>query len=388
MACNRGKNCSQGAPRGAARARHGGQDDVKELTQPPVYLSPEPGMNTFATLPADCQDPGHGALDKYAQRRTYTLFISWSVTAVLLFALFQHLVVLNIPLQDMRPHLLAVPGMVGAVFGYLLAKIRLLHIRSRCQVKVITEREQRLRREIDLRGQVEASLREQQRQLETSNRELESFSYTVSHDLRAPLRSVSGFSEALVADCGDRLDDNGRDYIGRIQRGCERMDHMIDCLLALSRVSRADLVRENVDLSAIASDIAARLMEQEPGRQVEFDIEPGLTVEGDLNLLTIVLENLLGNAWRFTGNTRQARIGFGRQQDSGENLFCVWDNGPGFDSRHAAEIFKPFVRLHSQEQFPGSGIGLATVQRALLRQGGRIEAHGSPGEGARFCFAV
>ncbi len=323
-----------------------------------------------------------------ARRRTFALFIGCSVTAVLGFALFQHMVVLQIPFAEIKPPILIVPTVVGGVFGYLLAKVRILHLRSRYQLELITERDRQLQQEIDVRKRIERSLREQRQSLEVANEELKSFSYSVSHDLRGPLRTLSGFSHALADDYSDSLDEMGKHYLSRIQSGCRRMEEMIDCLLTLSRVSRADIVLESVDLSSVAGEILHELAEQYPERHVEIEITPDLRVEGDRRLLMVVLENLFSNAWKFTAGKEGARIQFLREEQDGQQVLCVRDNGAGFDMEYARKLFVPFSRLHQQEEFPGSGIGLATVQRALVRQGGRIWAKGKVGQGACFCFTL
>ena len=225
--------------------------------------------------------------------------------------------------------------------------------------------------------------------LATANSELESFSYSVSHDLRSPLRSIDGFAQALAEDYEQRLDDTGRDYLARIRAAAQRMGTLIDDLLSLSRVTRVELVRAPVDLTALATDIAARLREQNPGRAVLWRIEPAVTAEGDARLLRIALENLLGNAWKFTSKREGAIVEFGVEMlGDGRRAFCVRDNGAGFDMAHAAKLFGAFQRLHGVTEFAGTGIGLATVQRIVRRHGGRVWANASPGAGATFFFTL
>jgi signal transduction histidine kinase len=334
-----------------------------------------------------CEDVGD-APGAAARRWVYVRFIGGSILVVLAFALFQHLVVLGIRPAELRPQLLVVPAVVGAVFGLLLAKVRILHLRSRCQLQLILERDRRLEREIQERKRVETSLREQRRQLTLSNDELRSFSYSVSHDLRTPLRAVSGFSQTLDEEYGLSLDDKGRDYLARIRNGCQRMEAMIDSLMLLARVSQADLLREPVNLSLIARDILNEFSDREPNRKVELDVEPDLVAVGDRRLLTLAMQNLLANAWKFTARQPAARIAFRHRDQEADRAYCVEDNGVGFDMKYAAKLFAPFGRLHREEQFPGSGIGLATVQRAIARHGGQIWADGQPGLGARFCFTL
>jgi PAS domain S-box-containing protein len=226
-------------------------------------------------------------------------------------------------------------------------------------------------------------------QLEATNHELETFSYSVSHDLRAPLRSIDGFSQALMEDYHDRLDAQGQDYLQRICGATQRMSELIDALLGLSRVTRAGVQREPLDLSAMAWTIAAELRRQDPVRVVEFAVTPQLSTEGDSRLLRIVMENLLGNAWKFTAQRDPAQIQFGaRVLPDGTKAFFVHDNGAGFDMTYADKLFGAFQRLHSMSDFPGTGIGLATVQRIVRRHGGRVWAEGKVGEGATFYFTL
>jgi PAS domain S-box-containing protein len=225
-------------------------------------------------------------------------------------------------------------------------------------------------------------------ELATVNHELEAFSYSVSHDLRAPLRAIDGFSQALLEDCAEQLDDVGRDYLGRVRRAAQRMGVLIDDLLKLSRVTRADMHRQEVDLSALAERIAQDLRADQPDRMADLVIERGLTVEGDARLLQIVLENLLGNAWKFTAGREPARIEFGRTTEGGEAVYFVRDNGAGFDMAHGDQLFRAFQRLHDAATFPGTGVGLATVQRIIHKHGGRVWARGEVGRGATFSFTL
>ena len=250
-------------------------------------------------------------------------------------------------------------------------------------------------RDIGERKRAEAERAELTRQLarytaelEAANRELEAFSYAVSHDLRAPLRSIDGFSQALLEDYGDRLDAPGQDYLRRVRAATQRMGELIDDLLELARVTRAELRREPVDLSELARGIVERLREAEPGRQVEFVIAGALAAEGDPRLLRIVLENLLGNAWKFTSGRPNARIEFGSADRDGERVYFVRDNGVGFDMAYAQRLFGAFQRLHTSAEYPGTGVGLATVQRIIHRHGGRIWAEAQPEAGATFSFAL
>jgi PAS domain S-box-containing protein len=225
--------------------------------------------------------------------------------------------------------------------------------------------------------------------LEAANRELEAFSYAVSHDLRAPLRSINGFSQALLEDAAARLDEQDKDYLTRIRGATQRMAQLIEALLALSRITRAELQREDLDLSAMAKAIAADLQGQEPMRHVAFVIAEGLRATGDPRLLRVGLENLLGNAWKFTAKRPQACIEVGRlTQPDGILAFFVRDNGAGFEMAYADKLFAPFQRLHRTAEYEGTGIGLATLQRIIYRHGGRTWAEGAVDQGATFYFTL
>ncbi|HJQ60700.1 MAG TPA: ATP-binding protein [Vineibacter sp.] len=225
-------------------------------------------------------------------------------------------------------------------------------------------------------------------ELETLNRELEAFSYSVSHDLRTPLRAVDGFSQALLEDSGDRLDATGRQHLARVRGAAQRMGMLIDDLLNLARVSRTELNVERVDLASIARTVVEELRHEAPAREVEVEIEAELPTDGDPRLLRVALENLLGNAWKFTAGRTPARIEFGRGQVNGERTFFVRDNGVGFDMAYAGKLFGAFQRLHDARDFAGTGVGLATVQRIIHKHGGRIWAESRPGEGATFRFTL
>jgi signal transduction histidine kinase len=224
-------------------------------------------------------------------------------------------------------------------------------------------------------------------ELERANHELGAFSYSVSHDLRAPLRAIDGFSKALLSDYAERLDEQGRHYLQRIRAGSQRMSSLIDDLLELSRIGRAPLKRGTLELGRIAEAVASELRQREPSRTLTFEIAPGLSTLGDERLLTIVLENLLGNAVKFTAKTAHARIWVGREP-RGERAFFVRDNGAGFDMSYASKLFAPFQRLHADSEFEGTGIGLATVQRIVARHGGRIWAEAAVRHGATFFFTL
>jgi PAS domain S-box-containing protein len=237
-------------------------------------------------------------------------------------------------------------------------------------------------------AQLNADLQVGANHLREVNRELETFSYSVSHDLRAPLRSIDGFSQVLLEDYADRLDGEGRDALQRVRRAAATMGELIDALLALSRINRVQLRSEPVDLSALAETIAAELRQTQPDRQAEFVIAPGLVVDGDPTLLRAMLGNLLGNAWKYTEPRGTARIEFGSREGSGERVYFVSDNGVGFDMAYVGKLFGAFQRLHRQGEFGGTGIGLATVQRIVHRHCGRIWAEGAVDQGASFSFTL
>jgi signal transduction histidine kinase len=242
----------------------------------------------------------------------------------------------------------------------------------------------------DIAPLVHAEQEAQQRAIEAEalNRELEAFAYSVSHDLRAPLRAIDGFSQAVLEDYGGKLDATGETYLQRIRAGSQRMGQLIDDLLKLSRASREPLRPVTVNLSALADEIVAGLRNADPAREVEVRIQPGVTARGDKQLLNIVLVNFLNNAWKFTGEADRAIIEFGTTKQDEEVVYYVRDNGAGFDMTYADKLFAPFQRLHSLQEFPGNGVGLATVLRVLNRHGGRAWAEGQVGQGATFYFTL
>ncbi|HEY5948830.1 MAG TPA: ATP-binding protein [Kofleriaceae bacterium] len=235
---------------------------------------------------------------------------------------------------------------------------------------------------------VKADLLAAKDKAEAANRELEAFSYSVAHDLRAPLRGVDGFAQALIEDYKDKLDANGMRYLERIRAAAQRMASLIDDLLNLSRVTRADFKREPVDLTRVAKAALANLQRNEPARSIEVTIAEGMQALGDARLLAIVFDNLLGNAWKFTGKTAAPRIEVGMQTAGNERVYFVRDNGAGFDETYRDKLFGVFQRLHSVSDFPGTGIGLATVLRIIERHGGRVWAEGAVGQGATFYFTL
>ena len=249
-------------------------------------------------------------------------------------------------------------------------------------------------RDITERKRAEDQISDLSRQMERRNadliainKELESFSYSVSHDLRAPLRAIDGFSLALLEDAQDRLGGEEKEHLLRVRAATARMGQLIDDLLGLARTARRELVRERVDLSRLAQEVASQFQMAEPERHPTVIIASNLEVEGDRQLLRVMLENLLGNAWKFTSKRPDARIEFGVRQDR-QPVYFVRDNGAGFDMRYADKLFGAFQRLHDGNEFPGSGVGLASVQRIVNRHGGRIWAEGTVGEGATFYFVL
>jgi PAS domain S-box-containing protein len=245
-----------------------------------------------------------------------------------------------------------------------------------------------LMRDVSERKQAEQELRQARDAAEASSRELEAFSYSVSHDLRTPVRSIDGFSQALIEDYGDRLGDEGKDNLLRVRAAAEKMSELIDDLLELSRTGRTALHQQTVDLSAMAREIAQELRASSSERQVEFIIGEGISAWADPRLMRVVLQNLLDNAWKFSANQPQARIQFGSFFDGGQPVYYVQDNGIGFDVAFSERLFIPFQRLHEEEGVPGTGVGLALVQRIIVRHGGRIWAESAVGRGATFYFTL
>ncbi|MFN7146921.1 MAG: sensor histidine kinase, partial [Myxococcota bacterium] len=235
---------------------------------------------------------------------------------------------------------------------------------------------------------LERRVEERTAELQAVNEELQAFAYSVAHDLRSPLRAMDGFAQVLLSTEGERLAPQSAAYLARIRANAQRMNELIDGLLKLSRVTRADLVRQTVDLSALARAIVSELRHQHHGREVDIRIAEGLWADGDLHLLRIALVNLFENAWKFTSTTPDARIVFERAERDGKLVFVMRDNGVGFSMEHAEQLFGAFQRLHPREAFEGTGIGLATVKRIVTRHGGEVWAEGAPGEGASFYFTL
>jgi len=236
--------------------------------------------------------------------------------------------------------------------------------------------------------QLEIRVKERTQELASSNQELEAFSYSVSHDLRAPLRTIDGFSLALEEEFGERLDAQGKDYILRVRNGVQRMGTLIDSLLQLSRVTRSDVQRERMDLSQLATLVFREIQAGDPEHQVNWIAQPGVMAEADPRLMRIALENLIGNAWKFTARTPDATVTFGSSPQNGKIVYFVRDNGAGFEMQYVDRLFTAFQRLHGEREFKGSGIGLATVSRIIRRHHGSIWAEGEPGKGATFFFTL
>ena len=241
----------------------------------------------------------------------------------------------------------------------------------------------------EMNRDLERRVAERTAELEVANRQLEAYSYSVSHDLRSPLQAIIGFSEMLGEECGQALDERGHRHLGRVRTNAQRMGELIEGLLALGRIAKTDLNHESVDLSALAEEVAREIRETEPERQADLAIHGGLRAFGDRVLLRAVFSNLLGNAWKFTSKCTNPRIEVGKTRDSaGGTVFFVRDNGAGFEMKYAQRLFGPFQRLHSKDEFPGTGVGLATVQRIIGRHGGRIWAESHPGQGTTFFFTL
>jgi two-component system NtrC family sensor kinase len=275
----------------------------------------------------------------------------------------------------------------------LCARVRAQLRRKQFEDENRSIREQLLEKELEVVAANSARVLAETRsvfveELERKNRELEAFSYTVSHDLRAPLRSINSFSQILLEDYSEKLDATGKSHLDRVSSSAKRMGELIDDLLELSRVARAELSWERVDISAIARTIMEDFSRNEPDRRVEWKVQGELILDVDGRLMKAALENLLGNALKFTAKIAVARIEFGTEQHDGGTVYFVRDNGAGFDMKHAEKLFAPFKRLHGNDDFPGTGIGLATVHRIVDRHGGRIWAESTVGEGATFYFTI
>lgn len=235
---------------------------------------------------------------------------------------------------------------------------------------------------------LELKVQERTQALQVANQELEAFAYSVSHDLRAPLRSIDGFSLALQEDYAGSLDDEGKNYLERLRANAKRMGQLIDALLTLSRVSRSEMNKSTIDISVLAHELIHKFKESEPDRNIDIGIEPGLIVQGDPGQLDALFTNLLANAWKYTSKVDEATIKLFKTVRDGKPCFCISDNGAGFDMARVEKLFQPFQRLHTAKEFEGTGVGLATVQRIINRHGGWIRAEASVGKGASFFFTL
>jgi PAS domain S-box-containing protein len=255
-------------------------------------------------------------------------------------------------------------------------------------IRDITDRKRAEQEILQLNSELEQRVIKRTEELEASNKELEAFSYSVSHDLRAPLRGIDGFSRALLEENGPNLDEEAKRKLGRVRSASQHMASLIDALLKLSRINRLDMRQEPVDLSLIATQVAAELQQSQPQRSVVFKITDGMITQGDPQLLRVVLDNLFRNSWKYTSKHPTAKIEFGRLERDGECVYFVRDDGAGFEMAHANLLFTPFQRLHRQTDFEGTGVGLATVQRIIRRHGGRLWAEGAVEQGATFYFTM
>ena len=299
-----------------------------------------------------------------------------ALTAIVVCAAYLYVLTVNGTVLSLwhSPSLIRLPFLftTAAFYGYLIDRSR---------------RDQRQAREQAF-ADLERLVAQRTGDLTATNQELAAFAYSVSHDLRAPLRAIDAFSQVLLEDFGPALDGQGQDYLRRIRNNATRMGQLIDDLLKLSRLTRAEIRCEPIDLSVVAHSIASDLQRTAPARSVTFAIEPAVIASGDARLLRVLLENLLGNAWKYTSRHPTAHIDFGRSYAEGEVAYYVRDDGAGFDPAHADKLFRPFQRLHTVEEFEGAGVGLATVQRVVRRHGGRIWADAAPEKGATFFFTL
>jgi signal transduction histidine kinase len=281
-----------------------------------------------------------------------------------------------------------VPNLSGDEFRVLGETLNSMLDRQEDVNRSLAEKVNELEDEIDRRQTVESTLAAKTDELQETNKELEAFSYTIAHDLRGPLRAITGFSQLLQHDLKGRIDPEHQDALNRVSAAGVRMADQIDHILELARISRNEINIEDVDLSNIAEEIVQEISDSDPERQVEIDIQPGIHARADARLLRVVLQNLLGNAWKYTRNEASPTIRFSAGEENGHTVYRVTDNGVGFNMDYAHKLFGTFERLHTADEFEGVGIGLASVQRAIRRHGGWVRGKGEPGEGAEFVFSL
>ncbi len=279
----------------------------------------------------------------------------------------------------------------GGVHDVLISAERIDIEGEDCVLALLSDVTERKRAEAEIRrlnSGLEMRVRERTAELTAANRELESFAYSISHDLRGPLRGIDGFSQLLAEEYADRIDDTGRGYLRRIRLAAQRLGNLIDDLLDLSRMTRQEMRREQVNLSRLARELLDELGRDERERRVETRVQPDCLAWGDAELLGVLMQNLIGNAWKYTRHAAEARIEFESRYSAGETVYSVTDNGAGFDMAHAGKLFQPFQRLHRPDEFDGSGVGLASAARIVRRHGGRIWAESAPGRGSTFYFTL
>ncbi len=370
-----------GMPGGERRAR--GVDGVERFVATVTVPGPQSNFRLLVGVPAS-----QAYSLSYQLGRRATIFIVILLAGVLAIGwmLADQLITKRVAVLNAMTQRLA-QGDLSARTGITQGKDELAQLAR--SFDSMADALQRSRQDLaELNEELEERVRQRTNELSALNRELEAFSYSVSHDLRSPLRSMDGFSQALLEDYGPQLDDTGRDYLQRIRNAAQRMGLLIDDLLQLSRVARADLEHTHVDLSKLSHEVVQELRQSEPDRVVDVVIAGGMTLDADPGLMHLALQNLIGNAWKFTSRKPHARIEVGSTQVDGQQAFFVRDNGAGFDMKYADKLFAPFQRLHSANEFAGTGIGLATVQRIVMRHGGRVWADAQPDAGATFYFTM
>ena len=296
------------------------------------------------------------------------------------------------PSQPGKTHLKIPSGHSEDELGLLIRKLNsiLTDFDETLQQRYFTEEElkrnQNTIRQLNLR--LEERVRQRTSELEAANSEMEAFTYSVSHDLRAPLRTIGGFSNILQEEYGDQLDDQASHYLSRVRTGTEKMEHLINDLLKLSRSTRGDLHRNDIDMSALMDEIIAEYRQDNPKRDISVHISPNIKAYADKRFVRVVLENLISNAWKYTSQCDDPKIFFGMTDKEGQKAYYIQDNGAGFDMAYSEKLFAPFQRLHSAKEFDGTGVGLATVQRVIHRHGGEIWANAEVNEGATFYFTL